>query len=135
MNRRTFIINSFLGLAAIPAIKLSASANQNKPGKHISLLKFFIAGYQFYKGERIEHLLAPGTQLALLREQENPYDNKAVAVYYNTHKLGFIPRTNNQIIANLLNQQISLIANIVEVNKEKSVWERVRVEVGIKAYN
>lgn len=131
MNRRTFIFNSFLGLAAIPAIKFPAVASQKKPEKQISLLGFFIAGYQYYEGEKTEHLLAAGSPLRLQREPGNTYDKNAVALYFNTHKLGFVPRASNEIVANLLDQNIPLTAKIAEVNREEGAWERVKVEVGM----
>ena len=46
--------------------------------------------------------LKVGSQLLLARERENRFDPHAVAIYFNEHKLGFIPRGENELISKML---------------------------------
>ena len=43
-----------------------------------------------------------GTELTLVREEDNRFDPYAVAIYYDESKLGFIPRNQNHEISKFL---------------------------------
>ena len=43
-----------------------------------------------------------GKKLELVREAENKYDPKAVAIYYKDYKLGFVPRGENEDLSHFL---------------------------------
>ncbi len=43
-----------------------------------------------------------GTELTLMREEDNKFDPYAVAIYYGESKLGFIPRNANHEISKFL---------------------------------
>jgi hypothetical protein len=66
------------------------------------LLNCHLAGFTYYDGLDVIEDLKLGTKLRLIAEPENPHDADAVAIYYKDTKLGFIPRTHNSIISNLL---------------------------------
>ncbi len=61
-----------------------------------------IAGFTYYDGPIVFNRLKIGTKLKLEAEPNNKYDAKAVAVYFNEHKLGFISRGQNDTISKLL---------------------------------
>jgi hypothetical protein len=63
---------------------------------------FNIAGFTYYEGALAFEHLKVGTQLKLVSEPTNIYDEHAVAIYYNDLKLGFIPIGNNKPISELL---------------------------------
>lgn len=63
---------------------------------------FFIAGFSFWEGCMVFGDLKVGTRLRLEREADNKFDPYAVAIYYEDTKLGFIPRGENQMVAQLL---------------------------------
>lgn len=88
-----------------------------------------LAGYQYYEGGRIWHRLRPGALLELRRNPENPVDPKAVEVYWRGHKLGHLPRTDNAIIARLLDRNMKLRAKIQALRASENPWERVQVRV------
>lgn len=58
-------------------------------------INFDIAGFSFWEGAMVISELQPGMQLQLVREQDNHFDAYAVAIWFNNHKLGFVPRTMN----------------------------------------
>ena len=53
-----------------------------------------------------------GAQLRLVRERENGFDPNAVAIYYDEYKLGFVPRSENELIAKFLDLGYSKIFDL-----------------------
>lgn len=89
----------------------------------------YISGYQYHRGTQLEHLFNSGTEFLLKHEPENPFDEDAVAVYYEDARIGFIPPTNNVEIVQLLRGGNQLKARIARFEPELEPWERVYVEV------
>ena len=125
MNRRSFL-KTILGL---PLLAFGVKAQAKPPLQSTLLLQTPVAGFQYYEGERLWPLLNTGDRLSLVREPANPYDDKAVAVYRQADKLGYIPRKDNAVIANLMDQGRSLQAQLYTKNLSANVWERLSVEV------
>ena len=88
-----------------------------------------ISGYQYHKGQELEHKFALGTRFLLKHEPENPFDDDAVAVYYGDQKIGFIPPNNNVEIAERIKRGDNLNARISKIHPEAEPWERVYLEV------
>lgn len=63
---------------------------------------FDIAGFSYWEGCIVFNELKIGTELALVREEENKFDPYAVAIYYGESKIGFIPRDKNHEISKFL---------------------------------
>ncbi|HOE04981.1 MAG TPA: HIRAN domain-containing protein [Bacteroidales bacterium] len=61
-----------------------------------------IAGFTFYEAPVVFSELSVGTELQLVAEPDNHYDAHAVAVFFNQHKLGFLPRNENNAVSKLL---------------------------------
>lgn len=66
-----------------------------------------LAGAMYYDLDEVFEELRVGTQLELLRDKDNRFDGNAVAVMYHSPEgeavhLGFIPRTDNELIAAML---------------------------------
>ena len=85
--------------------------------------------------------LKVGSRLQLVRERENRFDPHAVAIYFNEHKLGFIPRGENELISKMLDlgyerifdcrvQRISL-----DAHPEKQVGIVVFINEANKIFN
>jgi hypothetical protein len=89
----------------------------------------FISGYQYHKGLQMEHLFGPGTIFSLKHEPENPFDDDAVALYYENSKIGFIPPNDNVEIARRMQKGEPLKARLSRFEPESDPWERVYVEV------
>ncbi len=131
MNRsafiKSFIISGFGLLTAKGLTKPAFTFTEEE--KTTALLKCCIAGYAYYQGEKVIDQLHPDLKLELKREPENPYDNKAIAIYFKNQKLGFIPRVNNKVIANIMDQKMPVFAKILKINPGNDVWDKVKVEV------
>ena len=137
MNRsafiKSFIISGF-GLLTVKGVAKPAFSILEEE-KTTALLKCYIAGYAYYEGERVINQLKPGLKLELKREPENQYDSKAIAVYFQQHKLGFIPRANNKVIANIMDQKTAVFAKILKIKPEENDWEKVMLEVVMAGNN
>ncbi|MDW8323211.1 MAG: HIRAN domain-containing protein [Burkholderiales bacterium] len=90
-----------------------------------TLLCTYIAGYAYHAGPRLEHRLAPGDTLGLVREPDNPHDRLAVRIDWQGCPLGYVPRNENAEIAARLDAGEALAARIVAVEPSAEPWARV----------
>ncbi len=119
---------SFLKLVlSLPAAALAAGSAKRAEGA--VLQESPVAGFQFHRGEAVWPLLRRGASLRMVREPSNPYDPKAVALYFGTDKIGYVPRRENAVVARLLDQGVPLRARITRLRSSPDPWERVRFEV------
>lgn len=94
------------------------------------LAHFDIAGFTYYEGVLAFNALEIGTQLQLKLEEDNKYDARAVAIYYNEFKLGFVPRSENRIIYKLLKVGIDCFeVRIQRVNKKENPENQIGVVI------
>ena len=66
------------------------------------LMDCHIAGFTYYDGTDVIENLMIGSPVSLVSEPDNPYDPNAVAIYYGTTKLGYVPKYKNDCISDLL---------------------------------
>lgn len=58
-----------------------------------------VAGFTYHSGCEVFPHLSVGTVLQLVREDQNAYDPRAIAVFYGDTHLGYVPRTSNEQLA------------------------------------
>lgn len=122
MSRRIFL-KSFTAL--VGGLALPARARPAWKILQVSPL----AGFQYHQGEMLWPQLTAGQPLNLVRDSCNPYDSRAVRVDWSGFKLGYIPRTDNAAISQLLDRGERLEARISELKESFAPWERIKVEV------
>ncbi len=71
-----------------------------EPSRHID--DFHLAGFAYYDGLDVIDELKMGQPVTMVREINNPYDEKAVAIFYKDKKLGYIPESHNSMISTML---------------------------------
>ena len=78
-----------------------------------------IAGTEYVNGieEKLSRLKC-GDELMVSREGTNKYDENAVLVLDGGSKLGYIPRSENTVIANMLRRGIRLVCKLASVGKD-----------------
>lgn len=125
MLRKTFLekLALFGGLSLLP----------NKAFTHykkLYLLQCFVAGFRYYKGmELLEHM-REGDLLRLVREPQNKFDKSAIALYWNSEKIGFVPASENEMLSRLLDANaLEMIAEITHLNRKTMPWENVSIAV------
>lgn len=90
---------------------------------------FNVAGMRYWDGAKVISKLKPGKRLRLVAEPHNPADPNAVAIYRKDVKLGYIPRDQNDLAAQLLRfgHDGVLECRILKVDKKAETWNQVRV--------
>lgn len=129
MLRRQFLKGVLAGLTAL----LLSPRKGRGTTKNIALFTCMTAGFQFHEGPNIIQRLEPGTRLRLLREADNIHDNLAVAIYTNNgKKLGYIPRTINEVPAAHLDNGSKMYAIVHNTAPNMPPWEMLEIVVMIK---
>jgi len=127
LPKKSSIYKSFIKLFRIFLEFVGFTGNRKECTKIVVYNKFYIAGYQYYKGSslalRVEDILQ------MKRERNNKYDIKAIALFFRGVKVGFVPQRENGIISSLLDQDIKIYAHVIKVDCSRPTWERILVEL------
>ena len=103
-----------------------------------------LAGRQYWEADEVWDELHVGTLLKLKRDLDNRHDENAVAVLYNTNDddtdqseeyvLGYIPRDENETIAQLLEMGWENIfeCRISKINPDAHYENQIRFTIKIK---
>ena len=102
--------------------------NTNWSQKPVKIYDNYIKGLVHYQYENIKKQLEVGSELILVRELTNTYDSFAVAVFYNSFKLGYLAAYENIVIGNLLEQGVEL-KGFVSKHNPTDIYEAVSIEV------
>src|SRR5947207_9521547 len=70
------------------------------------------AGLRYHDAKAVWDQMQVGDTLVLVREPDNIFDARAVRVEWNGHKLGYIPRTDNQALARQMDRGNPLQARV-----------------------
>lgn len=109
-----------LALAAAPAMAQSVRlVVQSSP----------LAGFRYHEAPEIWSELRVGDPLTLERERENPHDANAVSVAWRGHKLGYVPRRENALLAWGLDRGERLHARISRLTVHANPARRLEFEV------
>ena len=115
MNRRSLLM-LFLALPGIlPAV--AAAKPRINLAPRLPLLTTQLAGFQYYAGKQIWNELRDEDELILRREPDNRYDSRAVEIYWRDYKLGYIPRRDNTVIAQLMDRKVPLRVRIIRLDE------------------
>ena len=102
--------------------------------KRIHIDSFHIAGFGYWDGCEAFEQLKIGTQLELVREEDNKFDPYAVAIYFGEFKLGYIPRSANHEISKYLDMGLAGIyeVRITRITPDVHPEQQVEVIVYVK---
>ena len=100
-----------------------------KKKKEFFFNEFYVAGYAYYDGEKIEDSLLEGKIVTFKREPDCVYDAKAVEIYAGRKKLGYIPRKDNDLISSLMDQGITVKGEIRKRNFDDQPRKRIKISV------
>ena len=88
-----------------------------------------VAGFQFYDGERVWSRLRIGALLELRREAGNPHDDRAVEVWWEQYKLGYLPRRDNAVASQWLDRGIPLHVRLFRRRQSRDPWRRLELAI------
>lgn len=88
-------------------------------GREVPLLRTYVVGADRRVVRAVARELRRGMPLRLLREPDNDYDARAVAVWTESGtKVGYVPRIDNQVLANLMDAGILPRASVQSVGDD-----------------
>lgn len=92
---------------------------------------FHINGFQYWDGATVVGVMKVGDTLRLCAETDNPHDSDAVALYYGSTKLGYVPADKNELLAQLMyfGHGDIVEARVLQVDTEADPWKQVRVGI------
>jgi len=94
---------------------------------HDIMNRFSVAGFQYYSGPKLIDRLHPGVQLDLVAKPENAYDNYAVRIEWQGHKLDYVLRSDNRHISRLLHQGAKLSCRVLKAQSDTVPWRMLEV--------
>ena len=101
----------------------------------IYLITLHVAGLFYIEDiDLIFPNLKKGDHLELFRENDNRFDRFAILVTYNSKKIGYVPRDDNKILANLMDGGKEIYGVIESVVEEKVYKNDFFREVKFKVY-
>ena len=101
----------------------------------IYLITLHVAGLFYIEDiDLIFPNLKKGDRLELFRENDNRFDRFAILVTYNSKKIGYVPRDDNKILANLMDGGKEIYGVIESVVEEKVYKNDFFREVKFKVY-
>lgn len=125
MNRFTFLKNliGLYGIAALPSEMV-------KQYQKVYLLQSFVRGFQYYEGPNIIKEINQSGLLEMVREPDNKYDRKAIALHFNCQKIGFLPMESNEVLSILMDAKlIELQAEVTHIEPDAADWEKLHIAV------
>ena len=108
-----------------------------RPFEKVHYASFPVAGFQYYQGCEVFEQLKVGIELELVRDDENPYDPEAVAIFYGNTHIGYVPRACNHDICMLLDMGAGKLfeVRICRVDPEQHPERQIEVNVYLKNQN
>jgi hypothetical protein len=88
-----------------------------------------LAGFRYHAASEVWGELRVGDVLQLAREPDNPHDANAVSLSWRGHKLGYVPRRDNEVLAWSLDRGDVLRARISRLSQHPNPARRVEFEV------
>lgn len=97
--------------------------------REIYLLTITVAGTSFCdKIHEIEPALQPGLVMRMIRLPKNHHDKQAIGIYFDTTRIGWVPREENPILSRLMDAGKAFFCRIENTGKKGS-WVKIDAKV------
>jgi len=108
-------------LLTLPPLELLAREEQDrmtwtKDAHHVFIYDAFVRGFRYHEGPQVIGRIQEHDDLDLVREHANELDPDAVAIYWQGHKLGYLPMGENRMLANLIDHGMLLATYVLYTN-------------------
>lgn len=114
---------------ALALLCLTGAPRAGEVAAEILVHSTLTAGLRHHEAKAVWDALAPGDEVALVREPSNPHDPNAVRVEWNGHMLGYLPREDNAAVARQLDRGNPLKGRIARLGKYRN--HRLKLEIDI----
>lgn len=131
MQRRLFLKSLFAAISTLSLFVLGRKPDVEAVSNNREILLQIspVAGFQFYDGNRLWTAIRPNDLLDLVAEPDNPYDKQAVKVMWNGNQLGYVPRSENTAVSQMLGRGQSLTARISALRQSSEPWDRILMKI------
>jgi len=130
---RTKPFHAIFAVAGFVALALaSAHLDAQTPQVRMLVQSSPLAGFQYYQGKQLWDEIKVGDLLALVREPANPHDGNAVRVEWRGQLLGYVPRRENQAVAQHMDRGGQVEARVSRLTQHRNPWQRIEFEVFVK---
>ena len=141
MRRRDFLRNTLqtgLLVTAPPAMATIADGTDGAPGVDyadfhaLPIYRCYVRGLQYRDVEAgfVEALRVP-QPLDLVKEPDNRHDRRAIAVYADGTKVGYLPREDNLVLEKLIRRGVPVACRLVGVQPDEPSYRQLSVEVAL----
>ena len=91
-----------------------------------------LAGFSYHRAAGLWPRMNIGDPLTLHREADNPHDGRAIRVEWQGHKLGYVPRAQNEALAWAMDRGQRVSARISRMNPGGEPRQRIEFEVYVE---
>jgi hypothetical protein len=126
--RTLLVLACFLGVTG-PLTASGADSETALGEVRILVQSSPLAGIQYYTAKAWWDEMRANDRLQLVREPENRHDANAIRVEWKGHKLGYLPRRENQIVAEEMDRGTRLEATISKMQRHRSPWQRLKMDI------
>lgn len=145
MHRRRFLRNALRGgllVTAPPAIALASNSETDASGTlpqnpyadfhALPIYRCYVRGVQYRDlPEGFAERLTVPQPLDLLKEPDNRHDRRAIAVYAEGEKIGYLPREDNLVLEKLIRRGLPVACRLVGIQADEDSYRRYSVEVAL----
>lgn len=125
MERSSFI-KGMIGLLGVATLPIEAFSEYKK----VYIKQLYISGFQYYEGPSLIEEMNKSGLVELVREPQNKHDKRAIAIYFNGHKIGYLPRISNKTMSILMDTELlEFHAEISHIEPEANTWEQIEIAV------
>lgn len=97
--------------------------------QEIFLLNVIVAGTSYCESiEEIAPRLAEGTLLKMIRDPHNKYDKRAIGIYFEAKRIGWVPARMNEVVSHLMDAGKALFARVRSV-EEVGQWIEISADI------
>jgi hypothetical protein len=115
--------------SALVLALLASAALAQQPTVRLIVQSSPLAGFRYHQAPELWSELRVGDSLTLERERDNPHDANAVSVAWRGHKLGYVPRRENALLAWSMDRGERLRARISRLRSHPNPARRLEFEV------
>ncbi len=131
MADSNFMIPPEKGIASLLS---KGTINLNVLLRDIVVLETKVAGTMYYEPHEFEPIIKKDLLLKMVREPDNKFDKFAVALHLEDGKIGYLPKTQNEVIARLMDAGKEFTTKVVSKKwNEQNNWLEIEIETSIKA--
>ena len=113
----------------IHALRMRDSKKRPSSVSVRSQMECFISGYRFHNGIEVEHLLYQGAELELVRELANTVNPRAIAVYFQDKKLGYVTTDVSRRLAPKMDKGWQIKACVKHFRPDDPHWSRLFIGI------